>query len=327
LWFKPALSGTISEFQIKGFSMPASLYVLIAIIVILFLLPLLGGSLWLARRAIFPRKFSYEGSYQNEIEQGRLNEAEYNSWEKQEVSFRSPFGYDLSGAYFPQPGSNKTIIMLHGISYTRMGMISYMPMFRRRGWNILAYDQRFFGRSGGPNTSYGFYEKDDLKAAIDWAKAQLPADGVVGTLGISLGAVTCLQHAAIDPRPAFVIADAGFASLQEELELRLREDYHLPPFPILTLGEWWVRLLAGFHFDQVAPLHDAAALEMPVLFVHGQADLEVLPTDSQRMFDAKQHGLRRLYLVPEAGHVQSILVDPAGYDREVGEFLSEAGVE
>ncbi len=307
--------------------MPASLYVLIAIIVILFLLPLLGGSLWLARRAIFPRKFSYEGSYQNEIEQGRLDEAEYNSWEKQEVSFPSPFGYDLSGTYFPQPGSNKTIIMLHGISYTRVGMISYMPMFRRSGWNILAYDQRFFGRSGGPNTSYGFYEKDDLKAAIDWAKAQLPADGVVGTLGISLGAVTCLQHAAIDPRPAFVIADAGFASLQEELELRLREDYHLPPFPILTLGEWWVRLLAGFRFDQVLPLRDAAALEMPVLFVHGQADLEVLPADSQRMFDAKQRGLRRLFLVPEAGHVESILVDPAGYDREVGKFLSEAGVE
>lgn len=217
--------------------------------------------------------------------------------------------------------------MVHGISYTRLGMVKYMPMFRRRGWNILAYDQRFFGRSGGANTSYGFYEKDDLKAAIDWVKTRLPEDGVIATMGESLGAVTCLQHAAIDPRPAFVIADAGFASLQEELELRLREDYHLPAFPILTLGGWWVRLLAGFSFGQVVPLRDVTDLEMPVLFVHGQADLEVLPTDSQRMYDAKIHGLRRLLLVPEAEHVQSVLVDPAGYDREVGELLDEVGLE
>lgn len=307
--------------------MPASLIVLIAIFAVIILLPLLGGSLWLTRRAIFPRKFTYEGSVQNEIKLGRLNEAEFQAWEKQEVTFRSPFGYDLSGTYFPQPAAKKTIIMVHGISYTRMGMVKYMPMFRRRGWNILAYDQRFFGRSGGPNTTYGFYEKHDLKTAIDWARAQLPADCVIGTMGESLGAVTCLQHAAIDPRPAFVIADAGFADLQEELELRLKEDYHLPPFPILSTGELWIRLLAGFSFSQVVPERDAASLEMPVLFVHGQADLEVLPEYSQRMFNAKKQGIRRLFLVPEAGHVQSVLTDPEGYDREVGEFLSVVGVQ
>lgn len=305
--------------------MPSSIIVVTGIFLLLILLPLLGGSLWLARRAIFPRKFTYEGSVQNEIEQGRWNEAEYQSWDKLEITFRSPFGYNLSGTYFPQPGSSKTMIMVHGISYTRIGMVKYMPMFRRRGWNILIYDQRFFGRSGGPNTSYGFYEKYDLKAAFDWALTQLPAGGVIGTMGESLGAGTCLLHAAIDPRPAFVIADAGFADLQEELELRLKEDYHLPPFPILSIGELWIRLLAGFSFSQVVPEHDAAQLKMPVLFVHGLADLEVLPTDSQRMYDAKQHGIRRLFLVPEAGHVQSVLTDPAGYGREVGEFLSQAG--
>lgn len=305
--------------------MPASLIVVITIFFILIVLPVLGGSLWLTRRAIFPRKFTFEGSYAREIEVGRLNEAEYQSWDRQEVTFRSPFGYDLSGAWFPQPYSTRTVIMVHGISYTRMGMVKYMPMFRRRGWNILVYDQRFFGRSGGANTTYGFYEKYDLKVAVDWVKTQGPEGGVIGTMGESLGAVTCLQHAAIDPRPAFVIADSGFADLKEELELRLREDYHLPSFPILTVGEWWIRLLAGFRFSQVVPEADAAKLEMPVLFVHGLADTEILPADSQRMFAAKQRGTRRLFLVPDAGHVQSVLTDPEGYDREVGEFLLQAG--
>src|SRR5574340_719642 len=106
--------------------MPVSLIVVIGIFLLFIFLPLLGGSLWLVKQAIFPRKFTYEGSCQNEIELGRWNEAEYQSWDKQEITFRSPFGYDLSGTYFPQPGSRKTIILAHGISYTRIGMVKYM---------------------------------------------------------------------------------------------------------------------------------------------------------------------------------------------------------
>ena len=92
-----------------------------------------------------------------------------------DVNRRYHFPHEASTAAFPQPGSNKTMILVHGISYTRMGMVKYMPIFRRLGWNILIYDQRFFGRSGGSNTSFGYYEKRDLVAAFDWAKNKAQA--------------------------------------------------------------------------------------------------------------------------------------------------------
>ena len=306
--------------------MPLSLLILVLIIpvAILFLIVVVG--LWLVKQAFYPRKFTYEKSYDIEVEHGRLNDTEFQSWSKQEVTIRSPHGYDLSGTWFPLTDSSKTIIMLHGLSYTRAGMIKYIPVFRRRGFNVLIYDQRFFGRSGGPNTSYGFYEKNDLKAAFDWVAEKTGPQGIIGTLGESMGGAIVLQHGAIDPRPAFIIADSSYADLREAMALRLHNEYHFPAFPLLNIGAWLITVFGDFNFSQVIPERDVANLQMPILFVHSLEDKEVPPSHGRRLFAAKRRGLRRLYLAPDAGHVEAAWRDRAAYDREVGEFLNDAGI-
>ncbi|MFA5838185.1 MAG: alpha/beta hydrolase [Bellilinea sp.] len=306
--------------------MPLSLLILVLIIpvAILFLIVVVG--LWLVKQAFYPRKFTYEKSYDLEVEHGRLNDTEFQSWSKQEVTIRSPHGYDLSGTWFPLTDSSKTIIMLHGLSYTRAGMIKYIPVFRRRGFNVLIYDQRFFGRSGGPNTSYGFYEKNDLKAAFDWVAEKTGPQGIIGTLGESMGGAIVLQHGAIDPRPAFIIADSSYADLREAMALRLHNEYHFPAFPLLNIGAWLITVFGDFNFSQVIPERDVANLQMPILFVHSLEDKEVPPSHGRRLFAAKRRGLRRLYLAPDAGHVEAAWRDRAAYDREVGEFLNDAGI-
>ncbi|MFZ3079049.1 MAG: alpha/beta hydrolase [Bellilinea sp.] len=306
--------------------MPLSLLILVLIIpvAILFLIVVVG--LWLVKQAFYPRKFTYEKSYDIEVEHGRLNDTEFQSWSEQEVTIRSPHGYDLSGTWFPLTDSSKTIIMLHGLSYTRAGMIKYIPVFRRRGFNVLIYDQRFFGRSGGPNTSYGFYEKNDLKAAFDWVAEKTGPQGIIGTLGESMGGGIVLQHGAIDPRPAFIIADSSYADLREAMALRLHNEYHFPAFPLLNIGAWLITVFGDFNFSQVIPERDVANLQMPILFVHSLEDKEVPPSHGRRLFAAKRRGLRRLYLAPDAGHVEAAWRDRAAYDREVGEFLNDAGI-
>ncbi len=306
--------------------MPLSFLILVLIIPGAILLLIVAGCLWLIRQALCPRKFSYEKSYLLEVENGRFNEAEYSGWEKEEVTIPSPHGYDLSGTWFPQTGCDKTIIMLHGFPYTRVGMIKYIPFFRRRGFNVLIYDQRFFGRSGGPNTRYGFYEKDDLKAAFDWVVEKTGPQGIIGTLGESMGGAIVLQHGAIDSRPAFIITDSSYADLREAMALRLHNEYHLPAFPLLNFGAWLINVFSDFNFSQVIPERDVANLQMPILFVHSLEDKEVPPSHGRRLFAAKRHGLRRLYLAQDAGHVEAAWRDRTTYDREVGEFLVEASI-
>ena len=205
-------------------------------------------------------------------------------------------------------------------------MIKYIPVFRSRGFNVLIYDQRFFGRSGGPFTSYGYFEKYDLKAALDWVLEQTGPDSLVGTLGESMGGATVLLHGAIDPRPAFIIADSCYADLREAMQIRLHDQYHLPAFPFMSLGARLLSIFGGFTLEQASPERAAAELTMPVFFIQSLNDTEVPPAHGRRLFAAKRNGLRRLYLAPDAGHVEAVWADRAAYDREVGEFLKEVGI-
>jgi len=44
---------------------------------------------------------------------------------------------------------------------------------------------------------------------------------------------------------------------------------------------------------------------------------------AQRLYNAKVHGLRRLYLAPHATHAQSFWENKFDYDRTLGAFLED----
>jgi uncharacterized protein len=306
----------------KGGTVPALLIALFSLVVLS-----LAVGYYFCSLIIYPKVTPIQQTYEWEAQAGKLVEAEYSAWPKEEIIIRSPFGYDLSGYYFPLAGSRRTVVIVHGITYSRFGSVKYMPVFRKRGFNVLIYDHRYHGRSGGPNCTFGYYEKHDLKAVVDWALARLGPGGTVGTHGESLGGATVLQHAALDERLAFVVADCPFSDLTEELRYRLKAEYHLPAFPLMPLANLFSRLITGMTFDQVSPIRDLPAVTTPVLLAHGLQDRYVLPAMSQALYAVKQRGVRQLYLVPEAKHAEAWWKNPAEYDRQVGEFLLGIGLD
>ncbi len=287
---------------------------------------LLGAAHHFTNILLFPEVRSHAEKYAEEVEAGHFDPVRFDQWPREEVRIAAPHGYELFGYYFPVPGSHKTVIIAHGITSNLYGSVKYLPLFRERGFNALLYDHRFHGESGGAFTSYGYYEKDDLRAWVDWAYDRCGEECIVGTHGESLGAATVLQHAAIDPRLDFVVADCPFSTLEAELRHRVRQDYGLPPFPLLSLANLLTRLRAGFSFAQVSPLDAVSRVKTPVLFIHGAEDTYV-PTRMGEALYAAKPGAKRLYLVPGATHARSVAVAPEGYDRQVGEFLAELGIE
>jgi fermentation-respiration switch protein FrsA (DUF1100 family) len=298
----------------------------ILIIFFILLLLLLGAGFYAAAFAVYPKVLPFEKTFQHELENNTFKEADYLAYPKQEIEVKSPFGYTLSGTYIPNGASKKTAILCHGITLSRYNMVKYIPMFYKRGFNVLIYDHRHHGKSGGRNTTFGYFEKHDLKAMVDWALAQLGEGGIVGTLGESLGGATVLQHAAIDPRLAFVVADCAYSDFMIYGAYRGRQDFHLPPFPLILIANWWSGLLTGMTFDKVSPLKELPGVKTPILFTTGATDTYIPPEMSRAMYAAKVQGIRKLLVVPEAKHAQAFLTDPALYDKTVGEFLSEIGL-
>jgi uncharacterized protein len=293
--------------------------IIILIIAILFLLI----SFVFAAKVVFPKRFGVEETYEIEKENGKIDERLFNSWKKEEVILQSPFGYHLFGLFFPAADSKRVVILSHGITYTLFGSVKYMKIFMDLGFNIFIYDNRYHGRSGGKNTTFGFFERFDLKMITDWVESKLGKEVVIGTHGESMGAAISLQHAAIDPRVRFVIEDCSFNRLDTLLAHRLKVDYHLPRSPLLPMVELICKMLTGMDIKEVSPEDSVKRISSPVLFIHGEKD-DYIPTEMvEKLAAQKSEGSKRLYIATNAGHAESYWTDPKKYTTVVHEFLHE----
>ncbi len=287
--------------------------------IILLVLLLIG--LMFARIVVYPKRFGVQETYNIEKDNQKLVEAEYQSWEKEEFNIPSRFGYSLACIYFPIQGSKRCVVLSHGITYTRYGSVKYMGIFRKLGFNILIYDLRHHGNSGGKNTTFGFYEKYDLATLFDWLEKREGQGILIGTHGESMGAAISLQHAAIDPRVAFVVEDCSYSDMPAQIAYRLKVEYHLGRFPFFYLASLGCKILTGMYFHQVSPLRDVAMIGAPVLFIHGAEDDYIPPTMAKKLCEAKVKGVRQLYLAPNAAHAEAYWKNQAEYSQIVQQFI------
>jgi uncharacterized protein len=293
------------------------------IIAIVVLFIILGFSYYFARMIIFSKVYPYEEVFQIKVDEGTLNTTDWSNWTKEEIWIDSPRKYQLHGYWLPVEDAVGTVIIVHGITVNLYASVKYVKPFRKRGFNVLVYDHRNHGKSGGNFTTFGFLEKRDLTAMVDWVEKQTSHGTIIGTHGESLGAATCLQHAAFDRRISFVVSDCSFADLADLLYYRLRKEYRLMGWILIPLASIFVRFIAGFWLQSISPVKAAQEVEIPVFIIHGAEDEYIPPSHAERIFASKKKGEKKLWLAPHADHAESQPVNPTLYDQKVGEFLSE----
>ena len=190
-----------------------------------------------------------------------------------------------------------TIVVLHGVADNRGGAAGIIDRYLPRGFDLVAYDSRAHGESGGDACTYGFFEKDDLKRIIDTI-----GDGPVVLLGTSLGAAVALQEAADDPRVIAAVAAESFSDLRTVAQERAPIVF--TPWSVTRAFEL-AEQQGRFHVDDVSPVRAASRLSIPVLLIHGAEDVDTPPDHSRRIYAALK-GPKRLILVPGSGHNHSL---------------------
>ncbi len=286
---------------------------------------LLLAGMYFCRVVIKPKKYSRSYSYDFVIERGEFEKSEFERLHKERVVVKSPFGYDLSGYFFPNGESKRAVVFCHGITWNLFGSIKYMMLFRELGFAGLVFDHRNHGESGGITTTFGKYEKYDLGVLVEWIRDRLGNDAIVGLHGESLGAAVTLQYLAMDQDISFCVADCPFSDLLDLLKLRLKNDYRLPPFPLINLASFFSRLSTDFRFVEASPRRALEGVDTPILFVHGEEDRYIPPEMSLEMAE-QQRTTRRVFLAPEAGHAESFLKNSDSYTEEVIDFLKAFGL-
>ena len=231
------------------------------------------------------------------------------SLREQRVSYTSSDGVALAAWIVPAGGASPSdtwLLICHG----NFGNVGYGPRpefyasMRDLGVNLLAFDYRGFGDSGGTPEEEGLYE--DATASYRYLTGPLGvAPDRIFIFGHSLGSGVAIELATRVPA-AGLIVEGAYTSIAD----RGQELY--PLFPI--------RLIAGQRFPS---LDRIASISMPKLFLHSPEDAVIPYAHGRRLFEAAREPKR--FVDVRGGHDNAFRVDRMVYYGAIAAFVRAPG--
>lgn len=223
------------------------------------------------------------------------------------IDFKSADGTPLHGWLIPKrgaPAAKGTVVFSHGNAGSMGHHLGFVTWLAEAGYNVLIYDYRGFGKSGGSVDRRGMV--DDVKAAFAYAseRRDLDASRLV-SFGHSLGgakSVTALGESPVKGLRAVVI-DGAFASYQAMARI---------------VGG---RLGEGLVTDELAPKDFVGKLSpVPLLVVHGARDEVVPVSQGLELFQAARQP-KTLFEVKDGRHGDSLARDHGAFRKRMLAWL------
>jgi pimeloyl-ACP methyl ester carboxylesterase len=260
--------------------------------------------------------------------------AEKDQAQLAEIAITAKDGAMLRGwSIRPFHGNGDAVILLHGHTGDRAGMLGYADLLLRHGYSVLLPDARAHGASGGEIATYGVMEADDVRRWFDWAQHAWSPRCTDG-LGESMGAAQILQSLAVVPEFCAVVAESPFASFREASYDRLGEKFGAGAGlgrtlmrPAVEFGFLYARLRYGVDLEEASPEDAVAASRVPVLLIHGKKDTNLPPRHSEIILERSRSRMPVVVLwePAEAGHTGAAGAEPREFERRViGWFESHA---
>ena len=258
----------------------------------------------------------------NEINDGFGDavEAYETKWKREDLALERN-GITISGEVITNPDAqNKVAIILHGHTANRYASLKYAYMFYRKGYHVVIYDERHFGRSTGDFCTLGQEEALDLKMVYDYVKQIFSQDCLIALHGESMGAATSLLSLKYI-RPDLVVADCPFCDSERLFNEFVIKNLHIPPVFVIPLVKVLASLLYDYHIDQVSPIEAVKQSDVPICFMHGTSDDLIDCDHSKQMYKVCKNPLSQLNLFEGAAHARSVFVDKKRYEEILYRFL------
>jgi len=226
----------------------------------------------------------------------------------EDVDFKSKDGTNLHAWFLPAKGktAKATVVFSHGNAGSIGHHLGFVMWFAEAGYNVLTYDYRGFGKSGGTVDRRGML--DDVRAAFDYVRKRpdVNAERLV-SYGHSLGGAKSLAALAEAPVKGLraVITDAAFSS-------------YLAMAQVMA-GQVGADLVT----DEWAPKDSIQKLApVPLLIVHGTKD-EVVPVAQGRLLFKTAGEPKTLFEVKDGHHGDSLVCNHGAYRKKLLAWLDE----
>jgi uncharacterized protein len=234
-------------------------------------------------------------------------------------------GVDLAGWTIHTVHGAPAVVLVHGFKTSREEMLPWARFLHDAGFNVLLFDTRGCGKSGGSTVGLGATEPRDISLAVELARDQFGTTKVA-VLGISLGAGSAILAGAKDPSISAVVADSAWTD--QDFQLSRLSFLPLGPLrvPLLPYGVGAVNLFVGADVSTARPLDAIARIApRPILLIHSaDDDNATTPLEGARKLFAAAGEPKELWVAPRGGHVGAINAFPDEYRARVVAFLRAA---
>lgn len=238
------------------------------------------------------------------------------------LELRSRDGVALKGWFVPaESPSRRTLVFCHGWGANKGEVLRNTHALRRDGYNLLYFDFRCCGESGGERLSVGVLEAADLDAALEWLRAARPEDSVA-VYGMSMGAMVAFGGLVRHPFLKAAVLDSPYLSHDQALARYAWAKFRLSYYPFMPIVFFWVRRWLGTDPQAISPERLAGRVgDRPTLIICGENDVIATPAIGRALLDVLQ-GPKELWVVPGARHGKCGETAGDEYRRKLSAFYS-----
>jgi fermentation-respiration switch protein FrsA (DUF1100 family) len=220
------------------------------------------------------------------------------------VEFRSTDGVKLVGWWIPASRPDRsgisrsdwaknTVLLCHGLDQGKSNELRVARRLVSGGLNVLAFDFRAHGESGGQLTTFGDLERRDVLGAVRWARQAHPemSQKIFGA-GAGTGAAALIGAAADDSDEGRAIgAIAAYAPFDRFSELARDMARRSTFYPL----DWVLRnetlpmasVQSGADLLHFAPADEVSRLwPRPILFIQSERDEIIAFERGRELYDA-----------------------------------------
>jgi uncharacterized protein len=284
----------------------------------------LGGIL-LGEIALHPQRTPITTAEERSVREACLRE----SVEFEDARLVAADGVPLNGWFLrPAECNGNVVILLHGVTDNRLGMLGYGRMLLVHHYAVLLPDARAHGNSGGAIATYGFEEAADIHAWVNWLERERQPHCIFG-LGESMGAAQLLQSLRIDGRLCGIVAESSFSTFRQVAYDRVGQPFGAGPWlgktlfrPLIDVAFLYARMRYHVHLEEVSPVAAVARAHVPVLLIHGVDDRNIPVRHSETIRAANVRDVS-IWEIPGAGHTGAYKTRPGQFEQTVINFFEE----
>jgi len=216
-----------------------------------------------------------------------------------------------------------TMILIHGINSSKEIFLEISAHLAKMNLSSAIIDLRAHCESEGSLCTFGFRERHDLSAVIDFIHQKLP-NQKIGIWGNSLGGSIALQSMAHDDRIAFGVITSTFRNYEEIVRdyVKATTKNLLPDFVI----KHWIKRasqIGRFDLESIKPINVVKEIKKPLFFAHGNADLSIKFEYAQDLFEHAVSTDKQFYTVEGGDHEDLWEVGGKKYQEAIWGFIEK----